>query len=336
MTAPDDTLDDELVTVVIPARNEARSIARCLTSVLSQDEQRLQIIVVDGDSDDDTVRIVRDHMERDRRVELVHNPRRTIPHALNLGVAHARGAWLVRVDAHSTVPPDYVRRLVAHLRSGSWGGVGGRKDAVGTTPAGRAIAAALASPFGVGDSHYHHATSPMVVEHIPFGVYPTSLVRELGGWDESFTVNEDFEFDHRVRATGRKLLLDPHIRIAWTCRQSIPDLFRQYQRYGRGKADVMIAHPRATRVRHLVPPAFALALVAVAVLRRRSVSAAVLGPYAAATAIATMRASSDVPRESRRYLPFAFAAMHIAWGVGVWEGFLRRATHALYARRGQD
>jgi succinoglycan biosynthesis protein ExoA len=336
VNAHDDTLDDDLVTVVVPARNEEASIGECLRSILAQDEHRLQVVVVDGESDDATAEIVRELREHDPRVELVRNPHRLIPHALNIGLAHARGSWLVRVDAHSTVEADYVRRLVDQLRSGGWGGVGARKDAVGTTPAGRAIAFALGSRFGVGDSHYHHATTSMVVEHIPFGAYPTRLLRELGGWDETFAVNEDFELDQRIRATGRELLLDPSVRIAWTCKQSIADLFRQYRRYGRGKADVMIAHPGATRPRHLVPPAFVLALASVLVLRRRDAAAAVLVPYAGAMALATVQGARDLPAASRGHLPGAFATMHVAWGIGVWEGLLRRAIAALYGRRGPD
>src|SRR5207249_2496031 len=128
----------------------------------------------------------------------LHNPAGSIPRSLNVALQAARGAWLVRIDAHATVPPDYVSRAVAHLRRDGVGGVGGRKDGEGVTPAGKAVAAAMASKFGVGDSAYHWATSVREVDHIPFGAYPTQLARRLGGWDERLTVNQDFEFDYRV------------------------------------------------------------------------------------------------------------------------------------------
>src|SRR2546430_9185216 len=123
-----------------------------LERFLAQDCPALQVIAVDGASRARTAEIVRAYARRDRRVELLHNPAGTIPVSLNIAQRAARGRWFVRVDAHSAVPAGYIRGLVHHLQTGAWGGVGGRKDGVGVTPAGRAIAAALASPFGGGNA----------------------------------------------------------------------------------------------------------------------------------------------------------------------------------------
>jgi succinoglycan biosynthesis protein ExoA len=193
---------EPMVTVVIPARNEEAAIGPCLDSVLAQDWTNLQVIVVDGASEDATAAIVTKIAERDPRVELLHNPRGIIPASLNLAVSSAKGEWLVRIDAHATVPSDYVRRAAEHLQTGRYGGVGGRKDGVGRTPAGKAIAAVMASRFGVGGSTYHHGTTVTEVEHVPFGAYPVAVIRAVGGWDEQLRVNQDFEFDHRVREAG--------------------------------------------------------------------------------------------------------------------------------------
>lgn len=311
--------------MVIPARNEERFIGQCLDSVLAQDHSSLQVLVVDGDSTDGTTQIVREYCERDPRVELLSNPDAIIPMSLNLALEVARGQWLVRVDAHASIPPGYVRDALAHLATGQWGGVGGRKDGVGATPAGRAIAVAMGSRFGVGNSTYHYGTRPQVVEHIPFGAYPTALARELGGWDERCVVNQDFEFDVRLRKSGYRLLFDPALAIEWHCRQSIPDLFRQYRRYGRGKSLVTRIHPEATRLRHLAAPALVayLAASAALALRRPGIAAAAVSPYLAAVAAASVMAAPklhDLP--SRLRLPAAFAAMHVSWGIGFWEGLI--------------
>ena len=172
--------DAELVTVVIPARNEAATIDAVLASVTAQTYRNLQIIVVDGASTDGTDARIEAIAAEDPRVELVRNPDRVIPFALNLAVDHARSRWLVRVDAHCRIAPDYVERVVAHLRTGEYGGVGGRKNGRGHTAPGRAIAAVMGSRFGQGNSVYHYGTEVMSVDHIPFGAYPIDVVRELG------------------------------------------------------------------------------------------------------------------------------------------------------------
>jgi succinoglycan biosynthesis protein ExoA len=322
-TQADRPLDPRLTTVAIPARNEEQAIAACLDSVLSQDDPNIEVLVVDGASTDRTAEIVRAYARRDARVHLLSNPAGIIPTSLNLAAQAARGRWFVRVDAHAAIPPDYVRRAAGHLRTGRWGGVGGRKDGVGVTPAGRAIAAAMGSRFGVGNSTYHYGSAIRPVEHIPFGAYPTQLIRELGGWDETLRVNQDFEFDYRVRRSGHELLFDPELTIEWRSRQSIGELWAQYRRYGRGKTVVAWKHPGSIRLRHLASPALVLWLGAAAgaVAFRPRLAALALAPYAGGLAVASALTARKVRGiRARMWIPVAFVAMHLGWGVGFWEG----------------
>ena len=317
-----------LVTVVIPARNEESSIGPCLDSVLAQDWTNLQVLVVDGDSEDGTVAVLRRYAEQDPRVAVLSNPRRLIPISLNIAVSHAKGEWLVRIDAHAKVPADYVRLAVQQLMTGRYGAVGGRKDGVGRTAEGKAIAAVMASRFGVGGSTYHHGTERATVDHVPFGAYPTALVRELGGWDENLRVNQDFEFDYRVRQSGHDILFHPALHIEWESRQSIADFARQYHRYGGGKVHVLAKHPRSASPRHLAAPALIIecALAAGFLLARRPGRAlAVMSPYAVALSVATAKTIGTVEPEARRYVAPAFAAMHLSWGWGFWRALLKRA-----------
>ena len=315
----------DLVSVLIPARDEERSIAACLDSVLAQDAPNLQVIVVDGGSGDRTPEIVRGYADRDGRVELIARPAGPIPASLNAGLAAARGRWLVRVDAHSTIPPDYVRRALQHLSTGRYGAVGGRKDAVATSASGRAVAAVLGSRFGVGNSVYHYGERPQPVDHVPFGCYPTELLRSVGGWDERLQANEDFELDYRLRRAGHTLLFDPALRIAWRSRETVSDLFRQYRRYGRGKAAVARLHPSSLQPRHLAAPALVAGgavLPVVAAFRPVLAGIAVL-PYSlglAAASVATARKVEGLGARVR--VPAAFVAMHVGWGIGFWEGLL--------------
>ena len=321
----------------MPARNEERTIAECLSSVLDQVEGRLQVIVVDGASTDRTAAIVETIAASDPRIESIHHGAASIPGSLNAALRAATGRWLVRVDAHSTVPSDYVGKAVALLETGRWGGVGGRKDAVAATPVGRAIAAALGSRFGVGNSRYHHGTRPQEVDHLPFGAYATENLRRLGGWDERLTANEDFELDRRMRTTVGPLLFDPELRIAWRCRETIGDLFRQYVRYGRGKADVAILHPASLRPRHLAPPVLVLTLAGAAIASPAvpSVAIALVGAYAVALAVAAAVEGRDLRGlVAKTTLPAAFAAMHVGWGIGFLKGLVAAALGRGPRRRG--
>jgi len=326
--ASDSAPHEPRVTVVVPVRNERGAIGACLDSLLAQTEPDMQIIIVDGASDDGTPDYVLERARADPRIELHHNPQRTVPYAMNVALAATRARWLVRVDAHAAVPPGYVARAVELLESGDWGGVGGIKRGIGKTSAGKAVAAAMASPFGVGGSIYHYGKEPQEVEHVPFGAYPTEVARSIGGWGEEFTVNQDFEFDHRVREAGHKILFDPSLVIDWESRQSIRALWKQYRRYGKGKAKVVLRHPESIRPRHLLPPMFVGYLAAAGALAvvqrdRRGLAVLAVSPYALALAAASVHTGRTIDDAAARPLvPLAFMAMHIGWGVGFWEGLV--------------
>ncbi len=327
---------EPLVSVVVPARNEERSIRGCLESILDQDYSNFEVLVVDGDSDDATAEIVLHMAEEDDRITLIPNPDRVIPKALNLALDRARGVYLVRVDAHATIPPEYVGVAVSLLSTGRWGGVGGRKDGVGRTPAGRAIALAMASPFGVGGSKYHYGEKAEVVDHVPFGAYVTEKARQLGGWDERLSVNQDFEFDYRMRQAGDDLLFDPRLSIDWECRQTVPDLWRQYERYGGGKAKVLTLHPSSASLRHVAVPGYVAALMASVLVTpwTRTPLKVLLVPYASFVALGVARISRRTDDAAvRRWVGPSLVAMHIGWGVGFLKKLPLVFNAAMRSRR---
>lgn len=309
-----------LATVLVPARNEEARIEACLRSLRNQSLRDIEIVIADGMSIDATRRLVLQHVAEDDRIRLVDNPKRITPHALNVGLEAARGEYLVRVDAHSTVHRDYVERAVELLRTGPWGGVGGRKVAVADTPTGRAICAALSSRVGVGGSSYHWLQDAQEADHVPFGAYAVSTLRGLGGWDPNLLVNQDFELDFRLRRTGLHLLLDPSLEIHWQVPESIHGLARQYFRYGRGKLQVLRKHPRSAKLRHLAPPLLVLMLTSVPALRARGFRRWWV-PAVAYTSL--LLAGGTVAARGRSgsgcavlQIPCALAAMHVCWGVG--------------------
>lgn len=314
-----------LVTIIVPCRNEERAIQDCLDSVIRQTVTDTEILVVDGGSTDRTRDIIAGKAQQDKRVQLLDNPKGVVPNALNIALDRAKGTWLVRVDAHCTIADDYVERLVELLETGV-GGAGGRKQGVGKTVTGKAIALAMSSRAGVGGSAYHHAQTAQYVDHIPFGAYPVALARQIGGWNEGLSVNQDFEFDVRIRAAGHTLLLDPSIVIDWENRQTFGALFRQYHRYGRGKTRVMRLHPQSTKIRHLVAPLFVAAVVA-AILPWRwkqiaEARALLAAGYGAVVVGAGWASGRRLPSNHRWRVAASLVVMHVSWGLGFWHGAL--------------
>lgn len=319
------------VTVIVPTRNEIANIGRCLDAILVNTYRVLEVIVADAGSTDGTAAVVdRYAATTGGRVRLVHNPKRTVPAALNVAWRQARGEIIVRVDGHAFVASDYIERVVTNLASGEHAGTGGRKNPVSSTEIGTVIAEAMCSRWGVGGSRYHYATAAEDADHVPFGAYPRSVVEALGGWDERFTVNQDFEFDYRLRRAGHRILFDPAITCDWICSGTIRDLAHQYRRYGRGKFNVVRHHPESTSPRHILPPLGVIGLsglTVVAVTRRGRLARKALGVYAAVMASSTVIGrASRLPRRLRPIFPLAVVTMHVSQGLGFLAGALEAAT----------
>src|SRR5579864_3776385 len=148
------------VSVLLPILNEAQTIERCLNAILGQDypTDKIEVLIIDGGSTDATLDLVRPFIERNVRIRLLANPKRMQAYALNIGIAAAQGEIIVRVDGHTIIAPDYVRRCVQLLRDLADQhvvNVGGLMCPAGETPTGRAIAAAGSSAFGVPAAFHH-------------------------------------------------------------------------------------------------------------------------------------------------------------------------------------
>jgi len=322
------------VSVVIPCFNEQRFISAVLRNLVSQyDRESYEIIVVDGRSTDSTCQVVKEFAQGnpELRIRLVDNPARNIPAALNLGIAAAAGEIIVRMDAHSVPSDGYVRRCVEHLSAGIISVVGMPwhiKSGADSITA-RAIALAVAHPFGIGDAQYRLQTvAPRLVDTVPFGAFKKSLWKELGGFNEDLLANEDYDFNYRVRKRGGQVLLDPAEHCDYYARVSLRELAGQYSRYGHWKAQMVKLHPRSLRVRHLVAPALVLYLLFFGLLSIWWSPAfwaflAVLGAYVLCSAFFAL-ALAGRTREWR-LLPIisaSFFCIHGAWGLSFLWGLV--------------
>lgn len=319
------------VSIVMPVRNEAGAIEHCLGAVLRQDypPDKIEVLVVDGCSDDETVHIV-DRLAADAAVPVtvLNNPLRVVSAGLNLGIQRAVGDVIVRVDGHCEIARDHVRRCVDALETTAAANVGGIQMAVGRTVVGRAIAAAMSSRFGVGDARFHYAKSPGFVDTVYLGAFRRDVFDRVGLFDIDLVRTQDSDFNFRLRRAGFKIWLDPAIQVRYEVRSSFRALARQYFSYGFYKALMTRKHRRVHALRQLVPPAFLLSLVfggLVALLTRRpAVAVSVTLPYVVASVAASAAGAPRAPFVAA-LSPIAFATMHVSWGAGyLWGIFAKR------------
>ena len=329
------------VSVILAVRNEERYIARALDAVLRQSYPRaaVEILVVDGESDDRTREVVASLAMRDPRVRLLRNPLRRVAGGLNVGLRAARGDLIVRVDGHCVIPPDYLATCVRMLRAGEADCVGGPVRAEGETTMGRAIAMAMSTPFGVGGASFRWADAVREVDHLPFGAWRREVFEAIGEFDETLVRNQDDELSDRLRRAGGRIVLHPGITVRYFSRSGLAGLWRQYQGYGFWKVRVIRKRggwPASPR--HLVPAVFvcaALGALTVATLTRSwVVPACVLGPYAAFLLAAMVQLAGSLRDRAALLAPGALVTMHVAYGVGFLLALFTAAGAACAAAPG--
>lgn len=319
-------------------RNEAAFIEQNLEALRAQDYplDRLEIVIADGRSEDATRDIVRAVAERWQRdgaarhcpVRLVDNPDRVMPAGVNAAIRAATGDCTLLLGGHARLPSTYIRECVEVLVESGVDGVSGVVESVSRGVVGEAIADAMSSPFGIGNSDFRIAKSggpPVPAETLPFPLFRRSVYERIGLYNPHMVRHQDYEFNYRLRQAGGRMLLLPGLRATYHVRSSLRVLWRQYWQYGIYKGRFLRRFPRSLRLRHLIPPLFSLAVAVAAALALvhpagRWLLAALLLPYAFFVGAAV--ASFLGARKWRTALltPAVFFCLHFGYGLGIWFG----------------
>lgn len=326
-------MDDPFLTIILPIRNESKFIVYCLEAILAQDypADQMEILVVDGLSNDGTRQIIANYAAEYPNIALLDNPAQIVPTAMNIGLKQARGEIIIRVDGHTLIAPDYVRACVEALQTSGADCVGGPMVARGRTPFGEAVALATSHPFGVGGSRFHYATEIMEVDTVYLGAYHREIFERVGYFDEEMVRNQDDEFNYRLRAAGGKIMLYPTIQSIYYNRSTVRSLWKQYFQYGFWKVRVAQKLPGQMRLRHFIPFGLVISLLGGGLLapyskliRRGWLT--VIGLYTALNLAVSIKITTRTGWRHFKFLPFAIAILHLAYGLGFAWGLLRFAN----------
>jgi glycosyltransferase involved in cell wall biosynthesis len=317
------------VSVLIPARNERRHMARCLDGALGQDypRGRMEVLVADGMSTDGTRDVLGDYAARDGRLRVLDNPKGIVSTGLNAALRAASGDVIVRMDAHTEYAPDYVRQCVAVLQETGADNVGGPARTRTETYWERAVAAAYHSPFSCGGARFHDPAYEGPVDTVTYGCWRKPTFAAVGLFDEELVRNQDDEHNLRLTRSGGRVWQSPRIRSWYRPRGSLPALFRQYMQYGYWKVRVIQKHRLPASVRHLVPALFVVVLLGLAMAAPFWRPAlwgwlGLVGCYLSGVAQASVLACRSAGRDLVPVLPVVFWCFHFGYGCGFLRGLL--------------
>jgi len=306
------------LSVVIPALNAANVIEACLDAVFAQEYSGpLDVTVAVGPSSDDTKEILNEWQAKEPRLQVVANPSGRTPTALNLAIAASRGDLVARVDAQSVLPPGYLQQAAVTLERTGAANVGGVQNPVGDEGMQRIIALAMRSPFGAGPASFRGHGHEGPVDTVYLGTFTRAALEAVGGFDESYIRNQDYELNWRLREAGLTVWFDPTLVVDYRPRPTLKKLASQYFQYGAWKRRMLLKNPRSLRLRQLAAPGLVLALFgsAIALALGSLWGLTVPGVYLFALLAASTK-QRELLAPQRWALLRTFATMHLSWGWG--------------------
>ena len=325
-----------LISVIVPIRNEREHIAAAIASLRAQRREgfELELLLVDGDSDDGTTDIVAAIATEEPEVRLLHNPQRRTPFAMNIGLHAARGELVAILGAHAEYDPDYLATCLRELEARQVTGVSGRVVAVplGPRPADRLNCWTISHRFGSSGRSFR--TLPEgEVDTLPYPLFRKPPLLELGGYDEHLLRNQDNDMNQRLRDAGHRLYLTHATSARYRFRPGLRGLLRYADTGGRWNAVSLRRSPRSMKPHHLAPAALpAAALLAPPaglVLRYGAGFPSSLAwplaivPLLLHLAIGSIAAVGEVVRHRSALallLPLWFLLFHLAYGWGLLRG----------------
>ena len=318
------------VSVVLPVRNEEKYIKGCINSILRQDfdKDNLEIVIIDGMSEDKTVEIIESFMARYKFISLHKNPKKTIQYANNIGIKNAVGEYIVRMDAHSEYADDYISKCVDYLEKTGAENVGGPMIAKGKTPIQTVVAAAYHSPFALGGGKFHDEDYEGYADTVYLGAFRRETLLKLGLYDERLIYTDDDDLNFRLVESGGKVFITPKIKSVYYPRASYTALFKQYFRYGFWKVAVIKKHKKPARLSHLVPAAFVAFLILSSILSYFSkladdISSLVLLFYFALSLYFSLKNARVTSFADKLRLVWVHFILHTAYGLGFLCGIFK-------------
>lgn len=310
-------------------RDEGAALTASVEAILvSGYRGDLEVVIAVGPSDDDTAEVCATLADR-YGVVVIDNPTGLTPHGLNAAIAHARHSIVVRMDGHALMPVGYVDTAVDALQRTGAANVGGRMVPTADAPFPKAVAVAMATPWGLGSPDHRSGGREGPTSSVYLGSFQREALERVGGYDEHFTRAQDWELNYRLREAGDIVWFVPQMQVPYSPRSTWRSLAAQMYHTGRWRREVFHRHPGSRSVRYMVAPVLALALTAsviAAVVAWAAGQAWTLWPLVVPAAYVTgvLAVSTSFARTAgaatAARLPVVLPTIHVAWGLGFLRG----------------
>lgn len=311
------------LSIIIPVFNEEDTIVKCIESLIDGDYplQKLEFVIADGGSTDKTVQKIQEfsYKNPDLKIKVVDNPDKTQGYGLNIAIMNVdeNSEIIIRVDAHSVYPRNYLTDCVKTLLESGADNAGGVMLPVGRTPLQKAVAFCMTHPIGVGNAKFHLGNDSGFVDTVYLGCFKKTIFSKIGLFDPLMTPNEDAEFNLRILKNGGRIYLNSSIKVMYYPRNTVKKLIIQYFRYGMGRCRTFKKHKQFTSYRQIIPPLWVITTLASLLAGfYYKLFYLPIGLYLFVLVSIAIKNALVHKALENLISPLCFVIMHYAWGTG--------------------
>lgn len=322
-----------ILSFCVIAYNAEKTLPHLFSDLLQQDypHNLIEIILVDSASTDKTKYIMQefanDHSDF-LRVTINDNVKKTLPCGWNVALNNLKGNIVLRVDAHTSIPKDFISKNVKCIKNGE-DICGGRivsmqlkKDSWQDV-----LLEAESSMFGGSFALFRRSEKVKYTNTLAFAAYRKEVFDKVGYYNENLARTEDNEMHYRMRKSGYEFYLDPDIVSYRFSRSSLKKLLKQKYMNGYWIGLTMGICPMCFSFFHFVPLLFVIAILISTIFAflGNAIFAIFLWSVYVMTNLlmSIFTILSDKITIYSVFLSFIFFLLHISYGIGTLIGLIK-------------
>ena len=321
------------VSVCIIAYNEEKALPSLLSDIAKQtySHKDIEVVLVDSMSTDKTKEIMTNFATQNndfKSILVKDNPKRKQASGWNIAINSSRGDVIIRIDAHTMIPEDFVEKNVDVIEGGEYVSGGPRPNIVeDETPWKKTLLLAEKSMFGSSIAPYRTGHHKRYVKSVFHGAYRREVFEKAGLFNEKLGRTEDNEMHYRIRKAGYKICFTPDIISYQHVRSSWRGIIKQKFLNGYWIGLTLSICPYCFSIFHFIPFAFCLALIVsiiLYVLGYKMLFLILALAYIVCNLVMSFLAIlKRKPCLQYIALPIIFLSLHISYGIGTMCGLIK-------------
>ena len=320
------------LSVCIIAYNEENFLPRLLEDIKKQEypHEFTEVVLIDGMSEDKTKAIMEAFKTEDNgfyNVQVLDNPARIQAAGWNVAIKNFTGDVLSRIDAHTHIPSDFSRKVMADIEQGE-NVVGGKRPCLVESDSkwSKMLLSTENALFGSSINSSRRSESKTYIKTMFHASYRREVFDKVGLFNEKLIRTEDNEMHYRIRQAGFRLLYDPEIISYQYARSSLKRMIKQKFGNGYWIGLTVKVCPGCLSLYHFIPFVFVLAIIATSVIAASGfpwlslLMWALYWLFAFVSMVIAM--INDGFSFAMLLMPFIFLILHVSYGIGTIAGLL--------------